>query len=90
MAAARFIVRGKVQGVGFRAATRRHAAGLGIHRGHAINRADGDVEVLAVGDHAALAALEDWLQRGPLLARVDGVRREAADDAQAGADFAIG
>ena len=45
MAAARFIVRGKVQGVGFRAATRRHAAGLGIHHGHAINRADGDVEV---------------------------------------------
>jgi acylphosphatase len=73
--AARFRVRGRVQGVAFRAATRREAQQLGID-GHAINLADGSVEVLAEGSPAAVEALFDWLQRGPVLARVDGVERE--------------
>lgn len=89
MAAARFIVTGKVQGVRFRAATRDEALRLGL-AGHARNLADGGVEVLAVGDGEAIVALQHWLHRGPPLARVAGVARfDAAADA-AGAGFATG
>ena len=46
MAAARFIVEGRVQGVHYRAATRTRALALG-QTGSAVNRADGTVEVIA-------------------------------------------
>ena len=82
MAAARFLVRGRVQGVRFRAATRDEALRLGLS-GHARNLADGSVEVLAAGEDASLAALQRWLQRGPPLARVDEVVRLEADAAGA-------
>lgn len=78
MACARFIVRGRVQGVFFRASTRDEALRLGV-TGHARNLDDGCVEVLACGSDVALAALEQWLQRGPPLARVTAVERETAE-----------
>ncbi|MBD8900551.1 acylphosphatase [Rhodanobacter sp. DHG33] len=74
MPAARFLVSGRVQGVFFRASTREQAVALGIE-GHAINLPDGRVEVMAVGDEAALDALERWLRKGPPAARVDAVER---------------
>jgi acylphosphatase len=89
MAAARFIVTGKVQGVRFRAATRDEALRLGL-AGHARNLADGGVEVLAVGEGEAIAALQRWLHCGPPLARVAGVARFDADADAAGAGFATG
>lgn len=79
MAAARFVVVGKVQGVFFRASTREQALRLGL-RGHAKNLGDGSVEVLAVGDAGSIDALEAWLHVGPPMARVDSVSRAAADD----------
>ena len=82
MAAARFIVRGKVQGVWFRAGTRDVAARLGL-AGHARNLADGSVEVLAMGDAEAIDALERWLHEGPPLARVDAVLRLPPDPGMA-------
>lgn len=82
IAAARFLVRGKVQGVWFRASTRNEAVTLGL-RGHARNLQNGDVEVLAVGEAAAIERLAAWLQHGPPTARVDVVQRFACD---AGAD----
>jgi acylphosphatase len=89
MAAARFLVSGRVQGVAFRANTRAHAQRLGL-RGHAINLHDGRVEVIAAGDADTLEALADWLTRGPPLARVDAVERQPADDAGIAAGFRIG
>lgn len=84
----RFLVSGRVQGVSYRAATRHEARALGIH-GHARNLPDGRVEVLAQGSDEALAKLESWLWRGPLLARVDAV--EATDvDAPVAGGFVIG
>ena len=74
MAAARFLIRGQVQGVGFRAHTRHEALHLGL-TGYAKNLPDGRVEVLAAGESAALAALERWLRIGPPAARVEEVRR---------------
>lgn len=75
--AARFLIRGRVQGVSFRAYTRAEARRLGL-RGHARNLDDGRVEVIAAGATAALDALERWLMRGSPLARVEGVERESA------------
>jgi acylphosphatase len=70
--ARRFLVSGRVQGVGFRAATLDEARALGLS-GHAVNLADGRVEVLAEGSLAALDALQHWLQAGPPLASVEWV-----------------
>ena len=72
--AARFVVRGRVQGVFFRASTRAEALRLGLD-GHARNLPDGSVEVVAAGAPAALRELEQWLALGPPLARVAGVER---------------
>ena len=74
--ARRFLVSGRVQGVGFRAATRAEARALGL-AGSAVNRADGRVEVLAEGPVQALDALQRWLQRGPPLASVEQLEVEA-------------
>lgn len=86
MAAARFFVSGRVQGVFFRAGTREQAQALGL-RGHARNLADGRVEVLAAGDADAIERLAAWLRQGPPLAEVEDVVREPADDAGAGDGF---
>lgn len=72
--AVRFLVRGRVQGVHFRAATRDEALRLGL-TGYARNLDDGSVEVLAVGAGEAIDALQRWLHSGPPLARVDAVVR---------------
>jgi acylphosphatase len=65
-------VRGRVQGVGFREACAREAARLGI-AGWVRNRADGSVEATLQGSPAAIAAMRDWLARGPAAARVESV-----------------
>ena len=88
MDAAHFLVSGKVQGVWFRVSTRDVAVRLGL-TGQARNLANGDVEVLAMGDAEAIATLADWLQQGPPLARVDAVVRSDAE-AVAMHDFEIG
>lgn len=85
-AAARFLVRGRVQGVFFRASTREQAQRLGL-RGYARNLPDGRVEVLAVGEAQALEALERWLRHGPRMARVDALEREPASAEEAAEEF---
>jgi acylphosphatase len=72
-----------VQGVGFRASTVYEARRLAL-RGWVRNRMDGDVEVLACGDPAAVDALVVWLGRGPRGARVTGVD---VDDAPSAAEL---
>ena len=68
----RFLVLGRVQGVGFRAAAAAAAGRLGLD-GWVANRADGAVEGEASGPGAAVAAWCDWLAHGPPLARVDKI-----------------
>ena len=71
--ALRFLVSGRVQGVYFRASTRQQARQLGL-TGYAKNLPDGRVEVLAVGQLAALSTLNQWLWRGPPAANVTDVQ----------------
>jgi acylphosphatase len=66
------VVRGRVQGVFFRASAATQARKLGI-QGFVRNRPDGAVEIVAEGDHQALQSLLQWAQVGPPSARVDEV-----------------
>lgn len=66
------LVRGRVQGVFFRASTQREAKRLGL-TGWAKNLADGTVEVVAEGEDDSLKEFLGWLQRGPTAARVERV-----------------
>ena len=68
----RYIVRGRVQGVGFRFFVEREARTLGIN-GWVRNNPDASVEVLASGTPEQLLALRARLQAGPRAARVDHV-----------------
>lgn len=68
----RLLVRGLVQGVGFRYALTREAQRLAL-RGWVRNRLDGRVEAVACGEAAALDALQRWAGRGPPAARVEAV-----------------
>jgi acylphosphatase len=65
----RAIVRGRVQGVGFRASTGEVARELGL-AGWVRNLPDGAVEVEAEGEEPALRELERFLRQGPRMARV--------------------
>lgn len=71
-------VAGRVQGVFFRAETRRKAIELGLD-GWVKNLSDGRVEFLISGSEAALAQMRAWLREGPRLARVDDLRVEKVD-----------
>jgi len=74
----RFLVRGRVQGVGFRWFVEREAHILGI-AGWVRNNPDGAVEVLAMGTRDQIAGLRSRLREGPRAARVDDVEEREAD-----------
>ena len=79
--ARRYVIDGRVQGVGFRWFTHDTAAREGIH-GWVRNLADGRVEVMAEGEAAAVDRLEAAIRRGPASARVERV--DVEDHAPAG------
>ena len=76
--ARRFIVRGRVQGVGFRWFVEREAHILGIS-GWVRNNSDSSVEVLAMGTPEQIAGLKSRLREGPRAARVDDVQESDAE-----------
>ena len=76
--ARRWLVRGRVQGVGFRYFAQRAAAELGL-AGYVRNLADGRVEVYAAGPEEKLSQLAARLHRGPQWAEVQGVDEQEAD-----------
>jgi acylphosphatase len=71
------VVRGEVQGVGFRWAVQRQAGQLGL-TGYAENLPDGSVRVEAEGDPDRLDQLESFLHQGPRWAEVQAVDAERA------------
>lgn len=82
----RCIIKGRVQGVFFRAATAEQATRLGI-QGWAKNLGDGSVEVLACGEQQAVKQLQTWLHQGPPMAQVKSVNCNLTDLSQCPTDF---
>jgi acylphosphatase len=66
------IIRGRVQGVGYRDFTEREARARGL-TGWVRNRRDGSVEAVLAGPPAAVADMIAACRRGPFNARVDAV-----------------
>jgi acylphosphatase len=81
--AARFVVTGRVQGVGYRYFVQREAQALAL-AGFVRNLQDGSVEVVAEGAPDALQALAERLSDGPAFADVEGVERAAVPPSGAG------
>jgi acylphosphatase len=76
--ARRFLVRGRVQGVGFRWFAEREAQILQI-AGWVRNNPDGSVEVLAMGTREQLSGMRSRLREGPRAARVEDVEESEAE-----------
>jgi len=75
--AKRFLVSGRVQGVGFRYFVQDHASVEGVH-GFVRNLPDGRVEAVIEGDAESVLRVERALRRGPASAEVDDVVVETA------------
>jgi len=84
----RFVVSGRVQGVGFRNFVARHARALGI-KGFVRNRPGGEVEVVALAAPDTLDSFEQLLARGPVFASVAKVERQTVPSPPAFSDFQI-
>lgn len=70
-----YLVKGRVQGVGFRWFVHHEAAELGL-RGWVRNTDQGDVEIVAAGDSTDLAELKTALRKGSRGSRVDAVMED--------------
>ena len=81
-------VRGRVQGVGFRAAAATEARRLGL-TGWVRNKLDGSVEVLAEGPDGDVDGFLAWLRKGPSLAHVTSVDPEWLAPAGDGVSFEV-
>lgn len=73
------IIHGRVQGVGFRAWTRRTADGLGLD-GWVRNLPDGTVEAVLAGEEDAVSRMVDTCRKGPVFSRVSRIDQTPADD----------
>ena len=73
--ARRYIVSGRVQGVGYRNFVEHVAAKIGVD-GFVRNRRDGRVEVYAIGKPEQLKQLRAALEKGPMMSSVSGVDEE--------------
>jgi acylphosphatase len=74
--AASVSIRGKVQGVGFRASTLGKARQLNI-TGFVKNEANGDVTAFFEGTEAQMEEMLRWCRQGPIRARVTEVETKA-------------
>lgn len=84
----RYIVRGRVQRVGFRVFVEDAAGREGI-QGYVRNQHDGSVEVVAEGDADAMQRFEMAIRRGPAGARVDDVETTAVEPSSRLAGFRV-
>lgn len=66
------VVRGRVQGVYYRASAQREARQYGL-TGWVKNRSDGSVEMVVEGEEDAVKDFLAWAQQGPSTARVEKV-----------------
>ena len=88
MTRVRAIITGRVQGVSYRAYTRKEARSHGLV-GWVRNREDGSVELEAQDPAAQVAALLAWCEQGPPSARVTGVTSETIVEISGETEFEV-
>jgi acylphosphatase len=88
LVARRYIVRGRVQRVGFRLFVEDAARREGM-RGYVRNQHDGSVEIVAEGEMDAMLRFEQAVRRGPPGARVDEVEATEVDAAGRYTGFSV-
>jgi acylphosphatase len=76
-----FLIRGRVQGVGFRWFVHREAADLGL-RGWVRNTHAGEVEIVVAGDVETITELRAELYKGSRGSRVDAVIEHELEEAE--------
>jgi acylphosphatase len=84
----RILIKGRVQGVGFRAYAVRISSVYGV-KGWVKNMPDGNVQVLAQGDKQNLELYINHLRQGPSLSYVSDIEIEEIDHAESYEDFDI-
>jgi acylphosphatase len=84
--ARRFLIGGRVQGVGFRMFTEARAAAEGVH-GYVQNLPDGRVEAFVEGDQESVDRIELALRRGPAGARVESFEVDVVEPSRRGTGF---
>lgn len=67
------VIKGRVQGVGFRHFTKKNAESLGVN-GWVKNLSNGDVEVVVQGEKDRVKEMIEHLKSGPVSANVEEVR----------------
>ena len=71
----KLVITGRVQGVFFRAETKKTADRLGIN-GYVKNLSDGSVEAVIKGDQASVSQMIEWCRKGPAISKVKSVKTE--------------
>ncbi len=84
----RYVIRGRVQGVGFRIFVQKAARKEGLD-GQVLNRVDGSVEAVAAGGVEAIKRFEQALREGPPSARIEGVGITDSAPTGRGSGFSI-
>jgi acylphosphatase len=88
LVARRYVIQGRVQGVGFRFFVEDAARREGV-RGFVRNLPDGRVEAIGEGDAEAMSRFELAIRRGPLQARVEDVYTDIMEPSGRFAGFSI-
>ncbi len=73
------IVKGRVQGVFYRAHTQRQADRLGV-KGYVKNLPDGSVEAVFKGDPQSVSQMVEWCRKGPAASNVEDVLTQSRKD----------
>jgi len=84
----RVVVKGRVQGVGFRAYTERVASKAGVV-GWVRNRPDGAVELEAEASPTVIESFLGQVRRGPLGSRVDAMETDSVEPLAREAGFSV-
>lgn len=88
MQQARIIIKGRVQGVFYRATAQEKAQELGL-KGYVKNLEDGTVEALVQGDKAAIEIFIKWCHEGPPSSKVETINVEWQTSTERYSDFSI-
>lgn len=73
------VIKGKVQGVFYRANAKKTADEKGV-TGWVRNTPEGNVEILASASRKALEDFIEWCRKGPCIAKVTGIEREEKEE----------